>query len=305
MTSRRALPRDLPRSFTVEHALESGVARNRLDALDMVAPFRGVRLRATLANDFDARCRALATTFRAGDAFTGPTAALLWGMPVPKRLEATSILHVSSHLPARAMRRPGVIGSGRSSGEATTHHGIAILQPWEVCRSLAPMLSLDDLVAVMDFIVTGERGRYPLSSPGALDGYLRSQEHRPGMARMRRAAPWSRVGAWSRPESILRLVLLRASLPEPELNLELPLPSGGKLIPDMAWPQYRVAAEYNGIHHDKPGQRVHDLSRIDDFTDIGWVTVNVERVELFQSPLSAATRVAHRLASRGWEMPRG
>lgn len=120
---------------------------------------------------------------------------------------------------------------------------------------------------------------------------------------MRRAAALSRVGAWSRPETIFRLLLLRAALPEPELNLELTLPDGRTLIPDLAWPQYRVAAEYNGIHHDKSKQRIHDLRRIDDFTDIEWVTVNVERVELFRRPESAVSRVAARLASRGWPAP--
>lgn len=305
MTSRNSLPRGLPRSFTVVRALEAGVARNRLDARDMVTPFHGVRLRAAFANDFRARCRALATTFRVGDAFTGPTAGLLWGMPLPLSLETTTLLHVSSRLPARSMRRPGVVSSGRSFGDVMTLQGLPILQPWEVCRSLATMLSVDDLIAVVDFVVTGERGRHPLSSLDALAQFLRDQQHRPGMSRMRRAAPMSRVGAWSRPETIFRLVLLRAGLPEPKLNLELPLPGGGKLIPDLAWPPYRVAAEYNGIHHDQTGQRIHDLRRIDDFTDIGWVTVNVERSELFQEPDSAVTRVANRLASRGWVMPRG
>lgn len=98
---------------------------------------------------------------------------------------------------------------------------------------------------------------------------------------------------------------MAAGVPEPQLNVRLPLPDGRGLVPDLAWPLYRVAAEYNGGHHNKTEQRVHDLRRIDDYTDIGWATVNIEKTELMQHPDSVVTRVVARLASRGWRPPPG
>ena len=174
---------------------------------------------------------------------------------------------------------------------------------WETCRALALMLSVPDLTAVIDFVVTGDRGRNPLSTLVELDAFLLSTTRFRGISPLRRARRLARQGAWSRPETLLRLVLLDSGIPEPELNRPLAHPSGRQLIPDLAWPAYRVAAEYNGIHHDEPEQRVHDLRRIDDFTDIGWTTVNVERTELFWHPDSAVTRVAGRLTERGWAPP--
>jgi hypothetical protein len=174
---------------------------------------------------------------------------------------------------------------------------------WETCRALAPMLSTVDLTAVIDFAVTGDRGRNPLSSFVELDAFLLSTARSRGIAPVRRARRLARRGAWSRPESCLRLLVLRAGIPEPELNMPLAHPSGRKLIPDLAWPEYRVAAEYNGAHHDEQDQRVHDLRRVDDFLDIGWTTVNIERKELFQHPDSAVARITRRLAERGWVPP--
>ena len=174
---------------------------------------------------------------------------------------------------------------------------------WETCRALALMLSVPDLTAVIDFVVTGDRGRNPLSTLVDLDVFLLSAARFRGISPLRRARQQARHGAWSRPETLLRLMVLDSGIPEPELNLPLAHPSGRQLIPDLAWPAYRVAAEYNGIHHDLPEQRVHDLRRIDDFTDIGWMTVNVERTELFRHPDSAVARVARRLTERGWVPP--
>ena len=300
MTTRRDLPTELPATFSVGEALDAGVSPHRLDAADLRRPFHGTRVAASAPQTLDTRCRALATRFRAGDAFTGPTAALLWGMPLPSRDAASPTLFVSSQPPVTPMRRAAVAGSLRFSGDPVRLRGISIMPIWETCRALALMLSVPDLTAVIDFVLTGDRGRNPLSTLVDLDAFLLSAARFRGISPLRRARQQARRGAWSRPETLLRLVVLDSGIPEPELNLPLAHPSGRQLIPDLAWPAYGVAAEYNGIHHDVPEQRVHDLRRIDDFTDIGWMTVNVERTELFRHPDSAVARVARRLTERGW-----
>ena len=202
------------------------------------------------------------------------------------------------------MRRRGVVGSSRFSSNPVLVLGLPTLSWWETCQSLSNLFALDDIVAAVDFVITGDRGSGPLASLGELDVYLRARVGEPGVPRLRRARGLSRVGAWSRPETHLRLTLVRAGIPEPALNVELRHPSGRTLIPDLSWPEYRVAAEYNGAHHDSPGQRVHDLRRIDDFTDMGWTTVNIEKTELFGHPQSVVRRVAARLVGSGWRSPR-
>lgn len=224
-------------------------------------------------------------------------------MPLPLRVEQSPSLFVVSRLPLRAMRRAGVVGSTRSEIALTMRDGLAVMPVWETCLSLAHALTGDDLVAVIDFVVTGDRGKNPLSTLRKLDNFLLDHAGRIGIDRMRQARALARRGAWSRPETHLRLLTGRAGIPEPVLNAPLIHPSGRRLYPDLGWPSYRVAAEYNGIHHDRPDQRVHDLRRIDDFADIGWMTVNVERKELYQNPDSAVARLTRRLTERGWMPP--
>ena len=159
MTARRELPDDLRgRSFAVRDALELRLAERRLDALDLVRPFHGVRTPADEALDLAARCRALATRFRPGDAFDGATALALWGAPLPLRLGRTPTLHVSSMEPRRALRRRGVLGSQRVGGSLRQHRGVLALSPGDAWVTVAPDVALHDLVAVADFLVTGEKG---------------------------------------------------------------------------------------------------------------------------------------------------
>ncbi len=292
MTSRGRIPNELPPMFTVRDGLAHG-------------PFHGIRMPRSQVAVLESRCHALAAVLRPEDALAGPTAARLWGMPLPRRLEDSPLLHVSTLLPARAPRRAGVVATGRRSSGTTMLRGLPVLEVWETCRSLASMMSAVGLTCVIDFIVTGNLHRSALSELAALESYLAAHEHHPGIVRLRRAFAQARVGSWSPRETQLRLLVTGAGIPEPQLNVRLPLPGGRELVPDLAWPLYRVAAEYNGTHHNKPGQRIHDLRRIDDYTDIGWTTVNIEKTELLQHPDSVVFRVAQRLASRGWRPPRG
>ncbi|MEO6116354.1 MAG: hypothetical protein ABIP33_08225 [Pseudolysinimonas sp.] len=304
MTARRDLPRQLPTPFAVRDAIDAGIPASRLRAHDLRRPFHGVRVAADSDDSLALQCRALMTRFRAQDAFCGPTAARLWGMPLPPELGSAPDLHVSSLRPAAALRRQGVIGSTRATCDPVRLAGLPVLAPFETALSLGRLIGVADLVAVLDFIITGDLGRGALSSTEKLSEFLTTCDRHPGLGPLRAAAALARVGAWSRPETLLRLILMGAGIPEPELNVRLVHPEGRIVIPDLAWPSYRVAAEYNGLHHESGDQRVHDLRRADDFCDIGWSTVNVERAELFQNPRSAVKRVARRLAGCGWTPPR-
>ena len=303
MTVRRSLPVTLPGAFSVARALEAGATENRLRATDLRAPFHGTRVPSAHDGSLELACRALATRFRPGDAFTGPTAALLWGMPLPVAWTASSTLHVSSLLPTRSLRRRGVVGSSRAGTDPVLLDGLPVLPVPDTCLALAAFLPLDDLVAVLDFVVTGPNGRGSLSSPGDLARFVAARSGAGGVATLRRALALCRQGSWSRPETLLRLRLARAGIPEPVLNGRLTHPRGRIIVPDLAWPQYRVAAEYNGAHHEQNDQRVRDLRRVDDFTDLGWTTVNIAKEELFGAPDSAVRRVAARLQAAGWRPP--
>jgi hypothetical protein len=62
-------------------------------------------------------------------------------------------------------------------------------------------------------------------------------------------------------ETELRLLLIRAGLPEPAINRPLFDEAGGWVQdPDMSYQEFKIAIQYDGGHHATPAQRRSDLS---------------------------------------------
>lgn len=284
-------------------AIRAGVAEKRLERRDLVSSMHGVRVPAGMPLDLELRCRGLATRFREGDAFTGPTAAALYGAPLPMRL-SSGPLHVVSRDGTAPFRRRGVVGSNRQGVAAVEVHGVPVVPPLEAalvaCRQLAP----HDVTAILDYLLTGDRGKGALLEAEELTRYLSDSRHIPGIAALRRAARSARRGAWSRPETLTRILFERAGLPAAELNVPLLL-GGAVLVPDLAWHDYHVGLEYNGKFHDSASRHSRDLTRLDGYADHGWSVLNVERTELFTDPAGLVGRTARRLVARGWTGFRG
>jgi hypothetical protein len=297
MTRRAMLPPPIDGApFAVHEALRAGVGRHRLDARDLERPFHGIRASRGSVGDLLPRCIALATRFRDGDAFAGRTATALWGMPSP-RGEQHDVLRVSSRPPLHPMRRRGVLGTLRGHEDIAVLSGVAVTNPIAAWIELAAEgVSIPDLVAAADRAVTPRRGRPAMLSLPELAAGIEAAPGRHGLTMARRALSFVRVGAWSPTESHVRVLLANHGCPEPELNL----PVAPDIVVDLGWSEYRVAVEYNGIHHDAADQRIRDLSRAEALEVLGWSTVNISRAGLYGAPRTEVSRVAQRLRSRGW-----
>ncbi|MGN6501633.1 MAG: hypothetical protein ACTHKX_01870, partial [Pseudolysinimonas sp.] len=80
MPARTPLPPEFEdRAFRVADARAAGVPWQRLSASDLDAPTPGVRVPGG-----GGRLDAVAAVMTADQAFTGPTAARLWRMPLPR-----------------------------------------------------------------------------------------------------------------------------------------------------------------------------------------------------------------------------
>lgn len=95
-----------------------------------------------------------------------------------------------------------------------------------------------------------------------------------GTSRMRRAWRDARSPCWSAPETLTRLLIARAGLPAPQLNVQVTV-AGHSFILDLAWPEARVALEYNGAVHAREVDQYRDeMYRLGLLRDAGWgVTV--------------------------------
>jgi len=77
-------------------------------------------------------------------------------------------------------------------------------------------------------------------------------------------------------ETALRLLLVAAGLPRPESQVEVR--DGVRFVArlDLAWPQARVAIEYDGAHHRGFLQHSRDLERHNALRALGWIVIQVD-----------------------------
>ncbi len=227
--------------------------------------------------------------------FSHITAAHLWGMPLPPWF-ADEPLHVSASEGWREPRDPTIRGHRLQmpADQVRDLDGMHVASPHETWCQLGGALTLDDLVAAGDFAI----GRGELSSVGELRTAL-GRVRRAGAPVLREALPLLRPESESSPESRLRIAILAAGLPMPELQWILTDRRGGFVARlDLAYPAYRIAVEYDGRHHSDHAQFVRDADRWALIGDEGWIIVRVLSHHLADG--SAVHRIHRALRSRGW-----
>jgi hypothetical protein len=283
-------------SFTVAEARQRGMTPGMLRSARLSAPFYGVRS-TTAPRDLLARCRSYAAKMRPDAAFASLTAARLWGIPLPSHVE-DDVLHVatphgSSHVGGR-----GVRGSQYDpTRQATTlRAGMRVLAPASTWLHLGRALEVPDLVAAGDFLVTvGFGSSEPaLLEVAALERALRAGRWR-GAPRLRAALELIEPGAFSRPESLARVLVVSAGIPKPVPNA----PVSPLLRCDLVWPEWRVALDYHGAHHRSATQFARDLPRRELARREGWALVEIAKDDLFGNPFDFLGRLRSRLAERG------
>lgn len=309
------IPESLGPEFSTREARERGVTWGQLRARGLSAPFQGTRMRATDVPGRDTTfaalreyelslIRALGTRLVDGQFFTHRSAALIWGAPLPhpKRMD----LHLGVFRPQRSPRVNGAFGHSfvRGRVDVTTRFGLPVLSPASTFATLGT-LPLPDLVAVGDYLVRKFRngawrpnvGRPPLSSIGELERVVRTGRWR-GIANLREAVTLVREDSWSPRETLIRVLLVQAGLPEPELNVDV-FDRHGEFLGcvDMLYRRWRLIIEYQGEHHSATYAR--DIERIERLRAEGWVVIQVTKT-LANQPDRMVERVARELRRAGW-----
>lgn len=317
----RALP-----SFTRREADRRGIRWRRLAAADLERPFHGVRRHAT---EEPPTVRVLAEAYAKRmprrQVFSHETAAALWGIPLPAerrdprlprepaeaRAPRLMELHVSvphgSAAPAAKGVRGHILRFERFS--VRVHGGLRMVDPATAWVQLGARLGVDDLVAAADFLISGSEPfdrRAPLCTRDELEAALRAHAGCRGTASLRAALELARWGPLSRRESLLRLDLVRAGLPEPVPNHRV-LAADGSLVAmiDLGYPDHRVGLEYQSDAHRPASVWRRDLRRIERLADEGWVIVQVTSDDVSadgdaRDSAELIERVRRRLRARGW-----
>jgi len=227
--------------------------------------------------------------------FSHATALAIWNLPVPLRVTTgVEPLHVSTSV-GRGPRRPGVVGhrsaatrlpdptrldvsssaSWRSASSARRQ--LPVDDPLSAWARSGTLLRLDELVRAGDALA-GSWSPHEEARERSIDeliAAIAAVGRVPGAGRVRAALELIRPGVESPRETDLRLLLVRAGLPEPEIN-EPTYDASGRYLgkPDLRYRWRKVAIEYEGDEHRLDRRRFrHDILRRERFADAGWRTV--------------------------------
>ncbi len=278
-------PSDLPEAlsgapFTIESARAGGVTRSRARAADLDARVHGVRAAAGSGDHLRMRCLMFAARLPSDVFFSHSTAAQLHGVPLPPRYERMARLHVTVPAPARAPHAQGLLGHSRfviPGDVAMTADGIRVSSPARTFCEMGSVLALPDLVAVVDHLI---RRDAPQVSVAEMLDRLAVGDRLTRRAILRAAIGLASPRSESRPESVLRLILLRCGWGEPDANFEVRGLDGRVMRIDLAFPQHNLAIEYHGDHHRSREQWRRDLARRSRLEALGWTVVELTADDL-------------------------
>ena len=320
MGNLRSVPDQLRhRAFTRFEARQYGVTDRRLDGPLFERIGAGIfRVRGDVPSSADV-LRAVCAQ-RPGRVAAGISAALLWGLPLPWRLLRTASTQIHLALPRSIARVsqpiqldryiPTIVTTrltdlelhtesvtiplqtdpGTPRPESTLSTEIPVLSRGRTALQLMPSLWFEEAVAVLDHLVRVPRLRYEgRSTPHAtlpdLTCLADALSGTPGSARLRTALAYARVGSDSPQETAVRLHAVAAGLPEPLLNVPIPLAPGRFARPsDGWWPEQRVAFDYQGSSHGSLKQIARDDRTLREFQAHGIRLVRLFKDDLIDPP---------------------
>ena len=290
---RHPLP-PLPSATRVGDGRRAGLSRQQI--LRLPAPFHGVRVGAPPRTLVE-QAVALRPLLGPQQCFGRLTAAALHGLRLPDRCDGRP-LEVLSLGGGRAMRRPGVRGVSVAGDRERwrTRDDLPVTSPVDTWCDLGATLHVDDLVGVLDSLV---RRRRPFTTIDEVRAHLAARGRTRGAARLRQALSLARAGTDSWRETMLRLLLVRAGLPEPEVNGEIRDPAGRVIAHgDLVWHDQRTIVEYEGRQHwEDAAQFSIDILRIDRLLEERWDHIRVDKL-LLARPADLVARVTRSLTRR-------
>jgi hypothetical protein len=271
-------------AFLGADAVQLGLlTRRQLDGPTWRRLFQGVYVHADVSVTHELRARA-ASLLLPRAVVTGCSAAVLWGVDLaaagddveltlppgahPRRISGMRVRRAA--LPAAHVRRRSDVPV--TSPEATVVR-VASFLPWEA-----------GVAAVDRFVASGMVDLEPVRR-------LAVTHSGPGAARARAACAAADGLAGSPQETRLRLLIGRSSLPSPVAQYRVT--AGDRFVArvDFAWPDRKIALEYDGLWHAEVGQFARDRQRLNRLRAAGWQVVFVTAADLHR-PAELIARIA-------------
>jgi hypothetical protein len=291
--------------FTFVSARASGVTVHRLRRKDVINVGRGLYRPADWDFDLEGAARVLSAA-SPGAWISHVTAARLRCQVLPPWLADSSELHLSKPRSLPSVRRKGIFGHTVLALEEEVElvDGIRLSTRSRTWLDLARILPLHDLVSLGDQLIRIPRvdfeGRtQPYDTIAGLRTLVDRHPNLQGIVRAREALDLMRVGADSAPESLLRLAIADAGLPEPELQVLLRAGDARSPSADLGYRHRRLAIQYDGEHHLGDAQILSGRRRDKAFESAGWTVLVFDKDDLADEFRRAVQRIKRALRN-GW-----
>lgn len=292
MPQPRLVDFDMRRPFTYADAVAAGISPSSLRGSNFRRIFRGVYIHSSVPAHPLIRLLA-ALLIHPADAFASHTSgARVYELPIPDSPEE----HVSVFEDTDRRRRPGIRNHVAKEGApVTVVKGVRVSEPTHLFIELASVLGLVDLVVAGDALVRLKR-----TTPEELVAGCAASSN-PFATDARRAAAYVRRRVDSPMETRLRMLLVLAGFPEPEINHEVCYEDGRvRYRFDLCYPDLKLIVEYDGRQHREDlDQWDHDTDRRDWLDHNKWMIVPVFSRGIYKRPDRTIQRVLTALKSRG------
>ncbi|MEV1013656.1 hypothetical protein AB0I89_04250 [Micromonospora sp. NPDC049801] len=259
------------RVFRGSTAVSRGLlTRNDLRSSAWRPLFRDVYADSQLTVTHAIRCAAVGRWLvPPGAAIAGLAAAVLYGCP---STSAGAPIDVLVSTDSRIGPTNGIrVHHGQiDPGDILDRAGITVTSPARTCWDVARWLDVVEAVVVIDALLA-----LRLTTVPALREYALSRAGRRGWRSLLRSIDLVDAGAESPQESRTRVRLVLAGLPRPETQWVVA--DQGRFVArlDLAWPQFKVAVEYDGLWHDDPEQFHRDRRRLNRLLGGDWIVLHV------------------------------
>lgn len=248
---------------------------------------------ARLDRDHRLTCRAAGLWLPPHAAVAGPSAAYLHGVEhAASFTDAVHVITPPTHRlsPHRGLR---IHHTPVDRSEITIRDGVPCTTPTRTAWDVANWLADVPAVTVIDGLL-----RLRLVDKGDLLILAESRVGRRGATRAARVFDLADGRAESPPESRLRVRLVLAGLPRPVPQYAISLPNGNTYRVDLAWPEYRVAVEYDGQWHGDPNQIHADRRRLNQLLGAGWIVLHVTSQRLNRDFMGVVREIRAALRAR-------
>ena len=274
--------------FTLADASRVGVTRRQLRGAAYRRLGAGIYRWVGLKQSPQVTLAAVARRLPAGAAFSGRSAAWLHGLDLPPcdPVEVTI---------------PEPVGSSRRAGASVRRH---VLAREEVVRrrglpatsALRTVVDLGGRDPLTEGVVAADMFLHAgLVSLDSLRAYVAEHPGAKGIARLRRVVELAEPNAESAMETRLRMLLVLARLPRPEVQVSIHDDQDRFLgRPDLLYSRQRLAIEYDGGNHRD--RMIDDNRRQNGLVGAGLRLLRFTAADVYGTPDLVAMQVRHALA---------